>query len=95
MIVQLTFWHCHVVIFRTDYESNHGFPDPLRCPENQSRKSIALYYYTNGMPGYIKSDSSSHSTLFQKRPGSSDKVIKGISFKKLFGKIYIRNKNED
>tara|TARA_B100001123_G_C15311928_1_gene1024706 strand:+ start:55 stop:834 length:780 start_codon:yes stop_codon:yes gene_type:complete len=33
------------VIFRTDTESNHGFPDPINCPENLSRKSIALYYY--------------------------------------------------
>jgi hypothetical protein len=24
----------------------HGFPEPLRCPENQSRKSPQLYYYT-------------------------------------------------
>lgn len=24
----------------------HGFPDPLVCPENQSRKSVQWYYYT-------------------------------------------------
>jgi len=24
----------------------HGFPDPLTCPETQSRKSIQFYYYT-------------------------------------------------
>lgn len=24
----------------------HGFPEPLRCPEDQSRKSLQLYYYT-------------------------------------------------
>ena len=36
----------HAVIFRTDTESNHGFPDPLRCPLDKSRKSIAVYYYT-------------------------------------------------
>ena len=35
----------NAVIFRTDTESNHGFPDPINCPENLSRKSIALYYY--------------------------------------------------
>ena len=33
------------MIFRTDTESNHGFPDPINCPENFRRKSIALYYY--------------------------------------------------
>ncbi len=34
------------VIFNTDYDSFHGFPDPLQCPENITRKSLALYYYT-------------------------------------------------
>jgi hypothetical protein len=24
----------------------HGFPEPLRCPETTSRKSLQLYYYT-------------------------------------------------
>ena len=36
----------HVLIFTTDEKSLHGFPDPLQCPEGQSRKSLALYYYT-------------------------------------------------
>lgn len=36
----------HAVIFTTNEISLHGFPDPLTCPENQSRKSLALYYYT-------------------------------------------------
>ena len=35
----------NAVIFRTDTESNHGFPDPITCPKNISRKSLALYYY--------------------------------------------------
>ncbi len=34
------------LIFRTDDISFHGFPNPLRCPEGESRKSLALYYYT-------------------------------------------------
>lgn len=34
------------LIFRTDEISYHGFPDPLRCPAGESRKSLALYYYT-------------------------------------------------
>ena len=33
-------------IFRTDFDSNHGFPEPITCPNNVSRKSLALYYYT-------------------------------------------------
>lgn len=36
----------HAVIFTTDDRSLHGFPDPLCCPHNATRKSLALYYYT-------------------------------------------------
>jgi len=34
------------VIFNTDEDSYHGLPEPLTCPESESRKSIALYYFT-------------------------------------------------
>ena len=34
------------VIFRTDKKSFHGYADPIQCPDNMSRKSIALYYFT-------------------------------------------------
>lgn len=34
------------VIFNTDHDSFHGVPEPLQCPEGMSRKSIALYYFT-------------------------------------------------
>jgi len=33
-------------LFNTNEISYHGFPAPLRCPEGQSRKSLAFYYYT-------------------------------------------------
>jgi hypothetical protein len=36
------------VIFTTNDDSFHGHPQVLRCPEGMTRKSIALYYYTNG-----------------------------------------------
>ena len=39
-----------MVIFSTDDFSNHGHPDPINCPENISRKSIALYYFSKGRP---------------------------------------------
>ncbi len=39
-----------LVIFSTTGSSWHGHPDPLNCPEDRSRKSLALYYYTNGRP---------------------------------------------
>lgn len=34
------------VIFHTDDDSPHGHPEPLRCPKNILRNSIALYYYS-------------------------------------------------
>ncbi len=36
----------HALIFTTDQRSLHGFPDPQKCPQGVSRKSLALYYYT-------------------------------------------------
>jgi len=36
----------HALVFTTNERSLHGFPDPLTCPEGESRKSLALYYYT-------------------------------------------------
>lgn len=38
------------VIFTTTSTSFHGHPHPLKCPDQVSRKSLALYYYTNGRP---------------------------------------------
>jgi len=54
----------HALIFNTDERSLHGFPDPLLCPENASRKSLALYYYT------IEQDkhATGHSTNYRARP---------------------------
>lgn len=39
-----------MAIFSTTDFSWHGHPDALTCPPNRSRKSMALYYYTNGRP---------------------------------------------
>ena len=55
------------VIFSTTDYSYHGHPDPLNCPEDRARKSLALYYYTNGRPP--EEVSPLHTTLFQRRPG--------------------------
>ena len=53
------------VIFNTTSTSFHGHPHPLGCPEGVTRKSVALYYYTNSA-GY-RGDA--HDTLWQKLPG--------------------------
>ena len=41
-----------MAIFSTTEISWHGHPDPLTCPPERSRKSLALYYYTNGRPAH-------------------------------------------
>jgi Rps23 Pro-64 3,4-dihydroxylase Tpa1-like proline 4-hydroxylase len=53
----------------TDY-SYHGNPNPINCDEDNSRKSIALYYYTNGRPeSEINLGLEDHNTLFKLKPG--------------------------
>lgn len=55
------------VIFSTTDFSYHGHPEPLTCPEDRTRKSLALYYYSNGRPA--EEVSGTHTTVFQARPG--------------------------
>lgn len=57
------------VVFSTNDFSYHGHPEPLTCPEDRSRKSLALYYYSNGRPAEDLADGNSHSTIFLERPG--------------------------
>lgn len=54
-----------VMIFGTTDFTYHGHPDPLQCPEGTTRKSLALYYFTNGRPA--EELSGGHSTLFRAR----------------------------
>jgi hypothetical protein len=75
-----------MAIFTTTDFSFHGHPDPLRCPPGRSRKSLALYYYTNGRPDYeVNSGLEEHSTLFKARPNSKDKPA--ISLKEIVRQI--------
>lgn len=39
------------VLFATEPDTWHGHPEPLRCPEEESRKSLALYYYSRTRDG--------------------------------------------
>lgn len=61
-------------MFSTTDDAFHGHPDPLMCPEGMSRKSISLYFYTNGRP--VEERTEAHTTLFQLRPG--EKVLTKI-----------------
>jgi len=54
-----------LMVFGTTDFTYHGHPDPLQCPEGVTRKSLALYYFTNGRPA--EEISGEHSTLFQAR----------------------------
>ncbi len=50
------------VIFNTTDFSFHGHPHPLSCPPHLSRKSVSLYYYSNGRPAEERS--APHDTIF-------------------------------
>jgi Rps23 Pro-64 3,4-dihydroxylase Tpa1-like proline 4-hydroxylase len=54
-----------VMIFGTTDFTYHGHPDPLLCPPGMTRKSLALYYFSNGRPA--AEVSGEHSTLFRAR----------------------------
>lgn len=36
-----------LIVFETHDYSYHGHPEPLLCPEGESRKSVIVYYYTS------------------------------------------------
>jgi hypothetical protein len=59
------------VIFNTDARSFHGHPDPLDCPPDIKRRSIALYYYTAS--DKIHDETSSLGTVYKSRPGDDIK----------------------
>lgn len=59
------------VIFSTNDWSFHGHPDPLDCPPEVSRRSLALYYYSNGRPA-DEVIPRHNDTLFRRRPGMSE-----------------------
>jgi len=60
------------VIFNTDLDSFHGHPDPLNCPPERSRRSIATYYYSAAEDGLNALPK--RTTNFRARPGSGDRT---------------------
>jgi len=58
-----------VVIFTTDADSFHGHPEPLRCPDGVSRRSLALYYFTE------EDAPVERSTNYRARPGDGLKSL--------------------
>lgn len=60
------------VVFTTTDESFHGNPEPVTCPPDRTRRSIALYYYTSDRPAEELAES--HSTVFRARPGEEQAI---------------------
>jgi len=63
-----------MAIFNTTSSSFHGHPEPLTCPSDRSRKSLALYYYT------VEKDElqskHTHSTVFVNEKGQAEELGK-------------------
>lgn len=67
-----------MAIFNTTATSFHGHPEPLTCPEDRSRISLALYYYTARERG--EQQAKSHSTQFLTTSGKREELGGAISF---------------
>jgi Rps23 Pro-64 3,4-dihydroxylase Tpa1-like proline 4-hydroxylase len=62
-----------MAIFSTTSKSYHGNPEIIKCEEGNSRKSIAMYYYTNGRPEHeVEEFLEDHSTIFRAREKLDD-----------------------
>lgn len=60
------------VVFNTDESSFHGHPDPLECPPEVKRRSLALYYYTASKGVYAEVPNLS--TVYHARPNDSAEI---------------------
>ncbi|MGB1248134.1 MAG: 2OG-Fe(II) oxygenase [Chitinophagales bacterium] len=71
-----------IAMFSTTGDSWHGHPDALSCPPDRSRKSLALYYYTNGRPDseLSKADKNRITTTFKGRDGVDSADVKRYNF---------------
>ena len=64
-----------MVIFSTTDFSNHGHPDPIDCPSDISRKSIALYYFSEGRPKEeVFDEDQKNRTYFKNRFGFNNEI---------------------
>lgn len=71
-----------MAIFSTTGFSWHGHPDPLTCPPERTRQSLALYYYTNGRPeGEVSIEQSQRiTTTFASRKNEDNTRMKVYNF---------------
>ena len=74
------------IIFYVDDTAYHGHPDPLNCPSEIYRKSLATYYYTFHKDSL--DDMTYRSTDYRKRPGEkTSKDIEHLREKRRLGRI--------
>jgi len=69
-----------MAMFSTTDFSYHGHPDVLTCPPDRSRKSLALYYYTNGRPAEeVENNKERINTKFVARDGQDSGKMKSYN----------------
>lgn len=68
-----------LVVFTTDERSYHGHPDPMTCPDDVGRQSMALYYFQNEVAPLTQA------TDYRSRPGDGLKAAPIYLDKKLLG----------
>jgi hypothetical protein len=69
------------VVFQTDFDSVHGFTEPVKGP--RYRNSIALYYYTAAEAGHYSGDTTTYWRQHEKRTGVGAlrvRVYRGLLF---------------
>jgi hypothetical protein len=69
------------MIFGTTDFTYHGHPDPLQCPQGMTRKSLALYYFSNGRPA--EEVTGEHSTIFRARDPRDNTLTFGQRMRKI------------
>jgi Rps23 Pro-64 3,4-dihydroxylase Tpa1-like proline 4-hydroxylase len=74
------------VIFSTTDFSYHGHPDPLTCPDDRTRRSLALYYYSNGRPA-SETIGKPHTTIFRDESNQVIDLAEPKSLKSTLKKI--------
>ncbi len=73
----------NVAIFTCSDISFHGLPDPLTCPPDRFRRSIAFYYFTADA-----ATPEPRSTLWKERPGEDFMSRPSARFKRAGGHAY-------
>ena len=74
-----------MAVFSTVSNSYHGHPEPLNCPPDCFRRSLALYYYTAGDKGGQRSGE--HSTIFVSNEGKEEELGKPTVIRRIKDKI--------